>query len=87
MKAESFLATTEEELIANAGTVYNQTLALGNLDVAQWEHKLPDKDWEDLSLALVGTPCEIEGSAPCRISTGTTRNKTRESVPSTTQSR
>ncbi|WP_049929082.1 Coenzyme F420 hydrogenase/dehydrogenase, beta subunit C-terminal domain [Halopiger goleimassiliensis] len=60
-KAESFLATTEEELIENAGTVYNQTLALGNLDLKQWEHKLPDEDWEDLSLALVGTPCEIEG--------------------------
>ncbi|ELY55896.1 Coenzyme F420 hydrogenase/dehydrogenase, beta subunit C-terminal domain [Natronolimnohabitans innermongolicus] len=60
-KAESFLATTEEELIENAGTVYNQTLALGNLDLKQWEHKLPDKDWDDLALALVGTPCEIEG--------------------------
>ncbi|MFC4540995.1 Coenzyme F420 hydrogenase/dehydrogenase, beta subunit C-terminal domain [Halosolutus amylolyticus] len=60
-KAESFLATTQEELIENAGTVYNQTLALGNLDLGQWEHKLPDKDWDDLSLALVGTPCEIEG--------------------------
>ncbi|AGB35995.1 Coenzyme F420 hydrogenase/dehydrogenase, beta subunit C-terminal domain [Natronococcus occultus] len=61
-KAESFLATTEEELIENAGTVYNQTLALGNLDLKQWEHKLPDeKDWDELSLALVGTPCEIEG--------------------------
>ncbi|SEH17092.1 coenzyme F420 hydrogenase subunit beta [Natronorubrum sediminis] len=60
-KAESFLATTEQELIENAGTVYNQTLALGNLDLKQWEHKLPDKDWDDLSLALVGTPCEIEG--------------------------
>ncbi len=61
-KAESFLATTEEELIENAGTVYNQTLALGNLDLKRWEHKLPDdKDWDELSLALVGTPCEIEG--------------------------
>ena len=60
-KAESFLATTPEELIANTGTIYNQTLALGNLGLDQWEHKLPDKDPEDLSLALVGTPCEIEG--------------------------
>jgi coenzyme F420 hydrogenase subunit beta len=60
-KAESFLATTEEELIENAGTIYNQTLALGDLDLGQWEHKLPDEDWGDLSLALVGTPCEIEG--------------------------
>ena len=60
-KAESFLATAPEELIENAGSFYNQTMALGNLDLAQWEHKLPDKDPEDLSLALVGTPCEIEG--------------------------
>ncbi|QFU81966.1 Coenzyme F420 hydrogenase/dehydrogenase, beta subunit C-terminal domain [Natronorubrum aibiense] len=60
-KAESFLATTTEELLANAGTVYNQTLALGNLDLKRWEHKLPDESWDDLSLALVGTPCEIEG--------------------------
>ncbi|WP_226011086.1 Coenzyme F420 hydrogenase/dehydrogenase, beta subunit C-terminal domain [Halomicrobium salinisoli] len=60
-KAESFLATTPEELIANTGTIYNQTMALGNLGLDQWEHKLPDEDPEDLSLALVGTPCEIEG--------------------------
>ncbi|ARS89617.1 Coenzyme F420 hydrogenase/dehydrogenase, beta subunit C-terminal domain [Natrarchaeobaculum aegyptiacum] len=60
-KAVSYLATSREDLIANAGTIYNQTLAVGNLDLAQWEHKLPDKDWEDLSLAFVGTPCEIEG--------------------------
>ncbi len=60
-KAESFLATTPEECIENAGSVYNQTMALGNLDVDQWSHKLPDKPPEDLSLALVGTPCEIEG--------------------------
>ncbi|MFC7213746.1 Coenzyme F420 hydrogenase/dehydrogenase, beta subunit C-terminal domain [Saliphagus sp. GCM10025334] len=60
-KAESYLATSREDLIENAGTIYNQTLALGNLDLGQWEHKLPDEPWEDISLALVGTPCEIEG--------------------------
>ena len=60
-KAESFLATSREELIENAGSFYNQTMALGNLDMEQWEEQLPDKDPEDLSLALVGTPCEIEG--------------------------
>jgi coenzyme F420 hydrogenase subunit beta len=60
-KAESFLATTPGELVENAGSIYNQTMALGNLDLAQWEHKLPDKPWSDISLALVGTPCEIEG--------------------------
>jgi len=59
-KAESFLATTPEELIANAGSWYNQTMALGNLGLTQWEDKL-QKDPEDVSLALVGTPCEIEG--------------------------
>ncbi|MDL5360668.1 Coenzyme F420 hydrogenase/dehydrogenase, beta subunit C-terminal domain [Halalkalicoccus sp. NIPERK01] len=60
-KAESFLATTHEELVANAGSFYNQTMALGNLDLDRWEHKLPDKPAEDISLAVVGTPCEIEG--------------------------
>jgi len=60
-KAESFLATTPEELIDSAGSIYNQTMALGNLGLDQWEHKLPDKDPEEMSLALVGTPCEIEG--------------------------
>ncbi|MHB9286873.1 Coenzyme F420 hydrogenase/dehydrogenase, beta subunit C-terminal domain [Halobacteriales archaeon Cl-PHB] len=61
-KAEGFLATSEEELIANTGTIYNQTMALGHLDFDQWEHKLPEgKSLEDVSLALVGTPCEIEG--------------------------
>jgi len=59
-KAEAFLATTPEECIDNAGSVYNQTMALGNLNLAQWEHKL-DVPIEEASLALVGTPCEIEG--------------------------
>ncbi len=61
-KAEGFLATSEEELVENTGTIYNQTMALGHLDFDKWEHKLPEgKSWEDVSLALVGTPCEIEG--------------------------
>ena len=59
-KAEAFLATTSEECIDNAGSVYNQTMALGNLDLGQWEHKL-DVPLAEASLALVGTPCEIEG--------------------------
>ncbi|WP_436928572.1 Coenzyme F420 hydrogenase/dehydrogenase, beta subunit C-terminal domain [Halosimplex halobium] len=59
-KAESFLATTPEECIDNAGSFYNQTMALGNLNLKQWEHKL-DVPVEEASLALVGTPCEIEG--------------------------
>ncbi len=59
-KAEGFMATTPEELKDNTGTIYNQTMALGHLDFSQWEDKF-EKDWEDISLALVGTPCEIEG--------------------------
>ncbi|MCT9097525.1 Coenzyme F420 hydrogenase/dehydrogenase, beta subunit C-terminal domain [Haloarchaeobius sp. HME9146] len=60
-KAEPFLATSHEDLVANSGSFYNQTMALGSLDPEQWADQLPDKDPEDLSLALVGTPCEIEG--------------------------
>ena len=60
-RAESFLATSRQELIDNAGSFYNQTMALGNLSLSQWEHKLPNKPPDELSLALVGTPCEIEG--------------------------
>jgi len=60
-KAEAFLATSEAELIDCAGSVYNQTMALGNLDLGEWREKLPDVDPADLSIALVGTPCEIEG--------------------------
>jgi coenzyme F420 hydrogenase subunit beta len=59
-KAEGFMATTTEELVANTGTIYNQTMALGHLDFSKWADKF-EKDWEDISLALVGTPCEIEG--------------------------
>ena len=59
-KAESFLATTPEECIANAGSWYNQTMALGNLNLSRWGEKL-DVPLDEASLALVGTPCEIEG--------------------------
>jgi len=59
-KADGFMATSPEELIENTGTIYNQTMALGHLDFSKWEDKF-EKDWDDISLALVGTPCEIEG--------------------------
>ena len=59
-KAEGFIATSVEELVENTGTIYNQTMALGHLDFSKWDDKF-EKDWEDVSLALVGTPCEIEG--------------------------
>jgi len=59
-KAEGFIATSVEELVENTGTIYNQTMALGHLDFSKWDDKF-EKDWADVSLALVGTPCEIEG--------------------------
>jgi coenzyme F420 hydrogenase subunit beta len=59
-KAEGFMATSVEELVENTGTIYNQTMALGHLDFSQWKDKF-ETEWEDVSLALVGTPCEIEG--------------------------
>jgi coenzyme F420 hydrogenase subunit beta len=60
-KADAYLATTRDELVENAGSFYNQTMALGYLDLDGWAHKLPDKPPGEISLALVGTPCEIEG--------------------------
>jgi coenzyme F420 hydrogenase subunit beta len=61
-KAAGFLATSPEEVIETTGTIYNQTMALGHLDFSKWEDRLPpEKSWDDVSLALVGTPCEIEG--------------------------
>jgi coenzyme F420 hydrogenase subunit beta len=59
-KAEGFMATSPAELKANTGTIYSQTMALGHLDFSQWADKF-EKPWEEVSLALVGTPCEIEG--------------------------
>ena len=59
-KAEGFIATSPQELKDNTGTIYSQTMALGHLDFSKWDDKF-QKDWEDTSLALVGTPCEIEG--------------------------
>ncbi len=54
-KGEAFLARTAEEVIACAGSFYNQTLALGHLDLKKYD--LPANP----RIALVGTPCEIQG--------------------------
>lgn len=54
-KAEAFLARTAEEVIACAGSFYNQTLALGHLDLKRY------KLGPNPRIALVGTPCEIQG--------------------------
>jgi coenzyme F420 hydrogenase subunit beta len=54
-KGEAFLATTPEEVRACAGSFYNQTLALGHVDFDDYD--LPPNP----RIAVVGTPCEIEG--------------------------
>ena len=49
------LAQTTEDVIESAGSFYNQTLALAHLDLKHYD--LPPKP----RIALVGTPCEIQG--------------------------
>lgn len=54
-KGEAFLARTPEEVRECAGSFYNQTLALGHADFKGYN--LPPNP----RIAVVGTPCEIEG--------------------------
>jgi coenzyme F420 hydrogenase subunit beta len=54
-KGEAFLARTPEEVRECAGSFYNQTLALGHVDFDGYE--VPPNP----RIAVVGTPCEIEG--------------------------
>ena len=54
-KGEAFLARTPEDVRACAGSFYNQTLALGHVDFEAAD--LPPNP----RIAVVGTPCEIEG--------------------------
>jgi coenzyme F420 hydrogenase subunit beta len=54
-KGVPHLATTPEELVAASGSFYNQTMALSCLDLAS--AGLP----RDARIAVVGTPCEIQG--------------------------
>jgi coenzyme F420 hydrogenase subunit beta len=54
-KGEAYLARTPEEVRECAGSFYNQTLALAHVDFGGYE--LPPNP----RVAVVGTPCEIEG--------------------------
>ena len=54
-KGVATLATTPGEVRASAGSFYNQTMALASLDLVS--AGLAD----DARVALVGTPCEIQG--------------------------
>ena len=54
-KGVATVATTPAEITASAGSFYNQTMALAELDLSRY--KLPAKP----RLAVIGTPCEIQG--------------------------
>jgi coenzyme F420 hydrogenase subunit beta len=54
-KGEAYLARTREEVRECAGSFYNQTLALAHVDFEGYD--LPPNP----RIAVVGTPCEIEG--------------------------
>ncbi|HEV2368455.1 MAG TPA: Coenzyme F420 hydrogenase/dehydrogenase, beta subunit C-terminal domain, partial [Acidimicrobiales bacterium] len=54
-KGEAFVARTADDVVESAGSFYNQTMALAHLDLAG--KGLPDEP----RLAVVGTPCEIQG--------------------------
>jgi coenzyme F420 hydrogenase subunit beta len=53
-KGEPHLARTPEEVVACAGSFYNQTMALAALDLKG--HDLPPQP----RIAVVGTPCEVQ---------------------------
>jgi coenzyme F420 hydrogenase subunit beta len=53
-KGEPYLARTPQEVVACAGSFYNQTMALAALDLKG--HDLPPRP----RIAVVGTPCEVE---------------------------
>jgi coenzyme F420 hydrogenase subunit beta len=54
-KGVAHLATTAKEIVDAAGSYYNQTMALAELDLSRYD--LPARP----RIAVVGTPCEIQG--------------------------
>ena len=54
-KGVAHVATTAKEITAAAGSYYNQTMALAALDLSSYD--LPPSP----RIAVVGTPCEIQG--------------------------
>jgi coenzyme F420 hydrogenase subunit beta len=55
-KGVATVATTPAEVVASAGSFYNQTMALSELDLSRYP-SLPPRP----RLAVVGTPCEVQG--------------------------
>lgn len=59
LRGEPFLATSREDLLEAGGSIYNQTMELGRIDDLLAEEGL---DPAETDLALVGTPCVIQGA-------------------------
>ena len=57
LRGVATIATSGETLREAGGSVYNQTMGLGQIDALLEEHSL-----EDPALAVVGTPCVIQGA-------------------------
>ncbi|RQH02001.1 Coenzyme F420 hydrogenase/dehydrogenase, beta subunit C-terminal domain [Natrarchaeobius oligotrophus] len=58
LRADAFLATSREDLLEAGGSIYTQTMGLGQI-----EDLLADADLgAEPDLALVGTPCTIQGA-------------------------
>ena len=57
LRGTATLATTREELFSSAGSIYTQTMGLGRLD-----DFIEETGLEEPQLALVGTPCVIQGA-------------------------
>ncbi len=60
-KGVATIATTTAEVRAAAGSFYNQTMALAELDLSTYA--LPPKP----RIATVGTPCEVQGLAAMQL--------------------
>jgi len=60
-KGVATIATTAAEVRAAAGSFYNQTMALAELDLSRYS--LPAKP----RIATVGTPCEVQGLAAMQL--------------------
>lgn len=58
LRGEAVLARRRDELRENAGSVFTQSMQLGELDRLVAESSLEEPD-----LALVGTPCVIQGAS------------------------
>ncbi|NGM68194.1 4Fe-4S dicluster domain-containing protein [Natronolimnobius sp. AArcel1] len=56
---EAVLATSREELLAAGGSIYTQTMGLGQIDELLAE---ADLEPSEADLAFVGTPCMIQGA-------------------------